>query len=55
MVEESGAADCEHTLLYSIENSLRRLHANNSKQANISDYLELELYITLCDKVKMYF
>jgi hypothetical protein len=55
MVEESWAADCEHTLLYSIKNSLRRLRANNSKQANISDYVELELYVTLCDKVKMYF
>jgi hypothetical protein len=40
-LEESRATVREYRLLHSIETSLNRLCANNSKQASISDYFKL--------------
>jgi hypothetical protein len=40
VLEESGATEREYRLLYSTENSVNGLCANNSKQAKISEYFK---------------
>jgi hypothetical protein len=49
--EESGATEHEYRLLYTIENSLNRLYANNSKQAKrvtILNYNVMLHYVMKC-------
>jgi hypothetical protein len=52
---KSGATEHEYKLLYNIENSLNRLYANNSEPAKVSDHLNYNCHVTLCNKAYIHF